>query len=213
VVRGGWDGHSPVEATERFFPFLTDHGFALEVRDSVDAYDDEELLASTDLLVQCYTQGEISEPQAKRVSAAVAAGTGLAGWHGGIIDAFRMSPEWLQLTGGQFATHPGGIKDHDIEVVPERADHEIVKGIDDRWTQHTEQYWSLTDGLNDVLAVSRFRPGPDTPWRDELVAPAVWTRLWGQGRVFISTIGHYPADLDVPAVRTLTERGLLWAAR
>jgi type 1 glutamine amidotransferase len=213
VVRGGWDGHSPVEATERFLPFLEDNGFTVDVRDSLDCYDDEGVLAASDLILQCWTQGEITEARAMRVAAAVAAGTGLAGWHGGIVDAFRFSPEWLQLTGGQFATHPGGIKDHEIEIVPERAGHEIVADVEPRWTQHTEQYWSLTDGLNDVLAVSRFRPGPDTPWREELVAPAVWTRVWGRGRVFVSTIGHCPSDLDVPSVRTLTERGLLWAAR
>jgi type 1 glutamine amidotransferase len=213
VVRGGWDGHSPVEATERFLPFLEDNGFTVDVRDSLDCYDDEGVLAASDLILQCWTQGEITEARAMRVAAAVAAGTGLAGWHGGIVDAFRFSPEWLQLTGGQFATHPGGIKDHEIEIVPERAGHEIVADVEPRWAQHTEQYWSLTDGLNDVLAISRFRPGPDTPWREELVAPAVWTRVWGRGRVFVSTIGHYPSDLDVPPVRTLTERGLLWAAR
>ena len=43
--------------------------------------------------------------------------------------------------------------------------------------------------------------------------PAVWTRQWGSGRVFVSTIGHKLEDLDLPEVRTLTERGLLWAAR
>ncbi len=213
VVRGGWEGHSPVEATERFIPFLEEHGFEVTVRDDLDAYDDEELLARTDLVLQCWTQGEISDDRVARLSAAVAAGTGLAGWHGGIIDAFRMSPEYLQLTGGQFATHPGGVRDHAVEVVPARAEHPIVAGIASRWDQHTEQYWSLADGLNDVLVMSRFRPGPDTPWRQEVTAPAVWTRGWGEGRVFVSTIGHFPTDLDVPPVRTLTERGLLWAAR
>ena len=129
VVRGGWEGHSPVEATERFIPFLEEHGFEVTVRDDLDAYDDEELLARTDLVLQCWTQGEISDDRVARLSAAVAAGTGLAGWHGGIIDAFRMSPEYLQLTGGQFATHPGGVRDHAVEVVPARAEHPIVAGI------------------------------------------------------------------------------------
>jgi type 1 glutamine amidotransferase len=45
------------------------------------------------------------------------------------------------------------------------------------------------------------------------VQPAVWLRPWGKGRVFVSTIGHKLDDLDHPAVRTLTERGLLWASR
>ena len=31
VVRGGWEGHSPVEATERFLPFLREQGFEVDV--------------------------------------------------------------------------------------------------------------------------------------------------------------------------------------
>jgi uncharacterized protein len=64
-----------------------------------------------------------------------------------------------------------------------------------------------------VLATSCFAATPDTPWLEDLVVPAVWTRRWGAGRVFVSTIGHKLEDLDVPEVRLLTERGLLWAAR
>ena len=40
VVRGGWEGHIPVEATEEFLPFLKAHGFAVEVHDSLDVYTD-----------------------------------------------------------------------------------------------------------------------------------------------------------------------------
>jgi type 1 glutamine amidotransferase len=27
VVRGGWDGHQPVEATEEFIPYLKEQGY------------------------------------------------------------------------------------------------------------------------------------------------------------------------------------------
>lgn len=212
IVRGGWEGHSPVEATERFMPFLEAHGFEIRISEDLDIYDEPDVLAAQDLIIQCWTQGEITEERVAALSAAVAAGTGLAGWHGGIVDAFRTSPEYLQLTGGQFATHPGGFVEHEVAVVPERAGHPIVAGLG-RWTQKTEQYWSLTDGMNDVLATTHFRAGEDTLWRSDLVAPAVWTRLWGAGRVFVSTIGHFPEDLDLEPVRALTERGLLWASR
>src|SRR3954471_23189943 len=57
VVRGGWEGHSPVAATERFIPFLEEHGYAVEVHESPEVYADGEKLAATDLVVQCYTQG------------------------------------------------------------------------------------------------------------------------------------------------------------
>jgi hypothetical protein len=212
VVRGGWEGHSPVEATERFIPFLEENGFSVDVHEGPEVYGDADLVAATDLVVQCFTQGEATDEQVTNLSNAVRGGTGLAGWHGGIVDSFRGSPDYLHMTGGQWAAHPGGFVDYEVEVVPERAGHPIVAGLD-RWKHHTEQYWCLTDDLNDVLATTRFEATPQTPWRDDLVVPAVWTRQWGAGRVFVSTIGHHLADLDVPEVRTLTERGLLWAAR
>jgi hypothetical protein len=146
------------------------------------------------------------------LSAAVNAGTGLAGWHGGIVDSFRGSPDYLHLTGGQWAAHPGGFVEYEVEVVPARKDHEIVAGLA-RWELNTEQYWVLTDDLNDVLVTTTFGVRDDTPWREELTCPAVWTRQWGKGKVFVSTMGHKLDDLDHPDVRTLTERGLLWASR
>ncbi|RLP86399.1 MULTISPECIES: ThuA domain-containing protein [unclassified Micromonospora] len=213
VVRGGWEGHQPIETTDRFVPFLRDNGFAVEVSDDLADYADADRMARTDLVVQCWTMGTATEEQIAGLVAAVRAGTGFAGWHGGIVDSFRASTPYLQMTGGQFAEHPGGFVEHEIEVVPERADHPIVAGIQRRWSQVTEQYWMLTDAGNDVLATTRFRATPETPWRQDVVSPAVWTRQWGLGRVFVSTIGHRPEDLDHQEVRTLTERGLLWASR
>jgi type 1 glutamine amidotransferase len=212
VVRGGWEGHVPVEATERFIPFLESHGFEVEVREDLEVYTEADRLRATDLIVQCWTQGTATDEQVLGLSAAVRAGTGFAGWHGGIVDSFRASPDYLHLTGGQWAAHPGGFVEHEVVVVSERADHPIVAGLD-RWRLNTEQYWTLTDDLNDVLATTSFLAGPDTPWQQDMTAPAVWTRQWGQGRIFVSTIGHKLEDLDVPEVRVLTERGLLWASR
>jgi len=213
VVRGGWEGHHPVEATERFIPFLKEHGFAIEVHDGPEVYADEEKLAATDLILQCYTQGVATDEQVLGLSAAVAAGSGLAGWHGGVLDSFRGSPDYLHLTGGQWAAHPGGFVPYHVNVVPEKASHPIVEGLEPRWDLDTEQYWVLTDALNDVLVTTTFPAGPNTPWREELTCPAVWTRQWGNGKVFVSTMGHKLEDLDIPQVRTLTERGLLWASR
>jgi type 1 glutamine amidotransferase len=213
IVRGGWEGHSPVEATDRFIPFLEEHGFSVEVQESPEVYAEADRLAATDLVVQCYTQGVASDAAVLGLSAAVAAGTGLAGWHGGICDSYRGSPDYLHLTGGQWAAHPGGFVQHEVDVVPEKSDHELVTGLNPHWSLDTEQYWVLSDELNDVLATTTFGVRDDTPWREPLTSPAVWTRRWGRGKVFVSTIGHKLEDLDHPDVRTLTERGLLWASR
>jgi type 1 glutamine amidotransferase len=210
VVRGGWEGHSPTAITDLFVPFLKDHGFTVQTAESLDVYADADVLAATDLVVQCWTMGEISGEQTRGLVEAVEAGTGLAGWHGGIVDSFRGDVDYQFLTGGQFLMHPPGFVDHRVHVVPERADHPVIAGIGD-FDVHTEQYWLATDPDIDVLATTTFPPGAERP--RPVVMPAVWTRTRGRGRVFVSTVGHKADDFDVPEVRALTERGLLWASR
>jgi type 1 glutamine amidotransferase len=43
--------------------------------------------------------------------------------------------------------------------------------------------------------------------------PVVWKRMWGQGRVFYSALGHVASEFQVPETREIMERGMLWAAR
>lgn len=212
VVRGGWDGHSPIECTERFIPYLKDQGYTVTVTEDLDVYTDADRLAGTDLVVQCWTMGEITKEQAQGLSDAVKSGTGLAGWHGGIVDAFRGSAEYNFMTGGQFIAHPGGIIDYAVDIVPARADDPIVAGLG-RFDVHTEQYYMHTDPSLDVLATTTFGSHPDYPSQEGVVMPVVWKRQWGRGRVFVSTIGHAPGDFDVPEARAITERGLTWASR
>jgi uncharacterized protein len=212
VVRGGWPGHVPVEATDLFVPYLKDAGFDVTVEDSLEPYADTAFTAEIDLIVQCWTMGEILPDEMRGLRAAVAAGTGFAGWHGGIVDSFRMATDYLQLVGGQFAAHPHDLREHTVEIVPERADHPIVAGVG-TISLNSEQYWMLTDSNSDVLATTTIFPQDDDPWSEPIVSPAVWTRRWGSGKVFVCTPGHHLGDLETPAIRTIIGRGLIWAAR
>lgn len=210
VVRGGWEGHAPVAVTDLFLPFLKDRGYAVETSQDLAVYEDAELLAAADLVVQCWSMGEITPAQSRGLAAAVRAGTGFAGWHGGIVDSFRGDLDYFMVTGGQFLMHPPGFVDHAVHLVPERSAHPVVAGLAD-FRVHTEQYWVATDPAVDVLATTVFGAGQERA--EPVVMPAVWTRTHGAGRVFVSTIGHKADDFDVPEVRALTERGLLWASR
>lgn len=224
VVRGGWDGHHPVEATDLFVPFLEGAGFDVRVEESNEVYADAEAMASVDLVLQSVTMSTISDDAMSGLRAAVEAGTGLAGWHGGIADSYRAAADYLLLIGGQFATHPGrhpddrpgderdNYLDHRIEITDLGRAHEITAGLD-AFDLHTEQYWVLHDDLIDVLATTTHPVRDHHPWHRPVVSPAVWTRQWGSGRVFVATPGHTPDVLSHPSVRTIVERGLLWAAR
>jgi type 1 glutamine amidotransferase len=71
----------------------------------------------------------------------------------------------------------------------------------------------LHDDYLDVLATTTQAVRPWDPWHRPVTSPAIWTRLWGKGRIFVSTPGHNVGTLQDSKVRMITERGLLWAAR
>jgi uncharacterized protein len=168
--------------------------------------------------------GGISGEEVAGLRTAVASGTGFTGWHGGIADSFRDSSDYLQLVGGQFATHPGtepsartgGPEDnylaHTVEITELGRQHPITAGIDD-FALTTEQYWVLHDDLSDVLATTTHPTRPWQPWHRPITSPAIWTRLWGEGRIVVTTPGHSLDVLQDASVRTVIERGMLWAAR
>ena len=88
----------------------------------------------------------------------------------------------------------------------------IVEGIK-HFDVHTEQYYVHYDPTDTVLATTTFASHPDYPWIEGAVMPAIWTRTWGEGKVFVCTVGHKLDDLETPEVRTIIERGLLWASK
>jgi type 1 glutamine amidotransferase len=207
LVRGGWEGHEPVAATDRYAKFLADQDFEVSTSDSLDAYLDD--LSDVDLIVQCWTMGRITSEQLAGLRAAVCAGTGFAGWHGGIVDSFRDQPEYHLLTGGQFIYHHKEFVRYPVLSV---SDHPIMAGLE-TFEVHSEQYYLHADPGNEVLATTDFLPDPDRPEIGTPTMPVTWLRRHGAGRVFVTTIGHRLADLEAPPVDEMIRRGLLWATR
>jgi type 1 glutamine amidotransferase len=210
IVQGGWQGHQPREVAELFRGILEAQDFEVDVRDTLDAFVQVDL-QSLDLIVPIWTMGRITGEQLRPVLAAVEAGVGLAGCHGGMCDAFRESTDWQFMTGGQWVAHPGG-DGVEYEVRFVRGSDPIVEGLPD-FTVRSEQYYMHVDPAVKVLAVTRFpvAPGPHTP-NGPVDMPVVWTKRWGRGRVFYCSLGHQAAVLDREPVRTLLARGCSWAA-
>jgi len=214
IVRGGWDGHTPVESTDRIAPLVEAKGYDVEVSDSLDSYLDADKLAKCDLLVQCNTMDSITGEQSGGLLNAVRGGLGFAGWHGGVIDSFRNDTEYQWMTGGQWVAHPGGcIPAYTVNIVD--PDHEITKGIGDFELPDTEQYYCHTDPGNHVLCTTTFtgEHGETDQYPAGTVMPYAWTRGYGKGRVFVAAWGHTHKDFDVPAALEIVMRGLMWASR
>jgi hypothetical protein len=208
VVRGGWAGHSPVACTDRFIPKLSD-SFDVTIADTLSVYADPTLPAY-DLIVQCWSEGTLTRDEQTGLLAAVHNGTGFAGWHGGVIATFRPSYEYFFMVGGQFVSHPGGFIDYTVDIA---GDHDVVRGLSS-FAVHTEQYFCHVDPTVDVHATTTFTGEHGGPEVAGAVMPVVWTKWYGDGRIFVNTLGHFPEEFETSAeTRAITERGLLWAAR
>ena len=208
-IRGGWEGHQPEACVRLIAPLIEAAGVDVTISDSLSSLDDADALGRYDVIVPCWTMGELTPRQESALSAAIDAGAGLAGWHGGMGDAFRASSDYQFMVGGQFVAHPGGIIDYHVNITGHA--HPITRGLDG-FDVHSEQYYMHIDPSNTVLAETAFS-GEHAPWIAGCRMPVVWTRMHGKGRVFYCSIGHGPEDLGIAEVKEMIRRGILWAAR
>lgn len=211
IVWGGWDGHEPDKVAARFQRILENEGLEVCVSDTLDAFADAERLMGLHLIVPIWTGGNLAGELCRNVSAAVAAGTGLAGNHGGMCDAFRENVEWQFMTGANWVSHPGGLIDYTVEI-RKNSSSPIVEGIED-FPVHSEQYYLHVDPAIEVLATTRFPLATYYHSANKAIdMPVVWTKKWGHGRVFYSSLGHTDNVFDdSPASEEIMRRGMLWA--
>jgi type 1 glutamine amidotransferase len=210
IVWGGWDGHEPRQVGEVFARILRAESFAVEVSDTLDAFK-RPGLADLDLIVPIWTMGEISREQMTPVIEAVAGGTGLAGCHGGMCDAFRKEVDWQFMTGGNWVAHPGNAEQR-YRVDFKRCSSPLVDGLEN-FDVTTEQYYLHVDPAVEVLATTRFPTARGYHAANGPVdVPVIWTKRWGAGRVYYSSLGHHADIFDIPAAAESMRRGFLWAA-
>ncbi len=209
IVWGGWEGHEPEQGARVIAAMLDEAGFKTRVENTTAAFADP-AIAGMSLVVPIYTMSDIAKQEADNLTRAVQGGVGLAGYHGGMGDAFRNSVEYQFMVGGQWVAHPGNIIDYTVEVA--RPDDPIMAGLPPSFAYRSEQYYMHVDPGNEVLATTRFS-GEHAAWIEGVVMPVVWKRRHGAGRVFYSALGHVASEFEVPQMREIMRRGLLWAAR
>jgi type 1 glutamine amidotransferase len=116
---------------------------------------------------------------------------------------------------------PGHGPRHDFQMVMTDARHAITAGLPKRWMHPAEQ---LTHGqhgpprpahgaLEKELHLLTYALSKDSHRRE----PLDWVRSWGQGRVYVTMLGHTWRGEENPNLRcvgfrTLLARGTEWAA-
>ncbi|MDF2543258.1 MAG: hypothetical protein K0S47_2976 [Herbinix sp.] len=212
ILQGGWDGHEPQLTSKRFAGLLEKHGYTCKISDTLEVLGNLEELLELDLIVACWTMGHIDNEYVKNISIAVGKGVGLAGCHGGMCDSFRENTEWQFITGGQWVSHPGG-DGIDYMVHINKGSSPITEGIED-FPVCSEHYYLHIDPAIEVLATTRFPVVNYYHVSNKPVdMPVAWTKFWGNGRVFYTSLGHHDDVFDKsPSAEVLMERGMLWAA-
>ncbi len=125
----------------------------------------------------------------------VAGGKGLVGIHGA---AWWINGQAMDLIGGAANWHPPGLT---FTVHVERPDHPITHGIAD-FEVEDEIYISAYDPAVEILASAE--------WHGR-AHPMAWTKAYGQGRVFYTTLGHTKNTFERPAMQQLMAQGVRWA--
>ncbi len=206
ILFGGWEGHEPKETAYIAKDILEKEDFSVVIDTDLDYLLKEEV-KSFDLIIINYTMSTITPEQSTALLELVKFGVGLAGWHGGLGDAFRNDSLYQYMVGGQFVNHPDNICDYMVNIVP---NDELLEGIED-FAMHSEQYYCHVDPAITVHAVTVYKNSQD-PWVNNTVMPVVWTKRFGSGKVFYSSLGHIASDFS-ESVKEILRRGFLWATK
>ena len=155
-------------------------------------------LAAYDLIVFYYTLGKISDAQKNGLLNHIASGKGFVGVHPA-ADSFRECPEYRAMIGGHFVMHPH-YREYQVNISD--TTHPITVGIEE-FMVTDEQYILDYDSRVHVLATGL--------WKGSTM-PVVWTKNWGEGRVFYLALGHDAKACRQEMFGTLLQRGARWAA-
>lgn len=205
IVSGGWEGHKPEVFAQRLGEQLAKRDFKVEQATSLDALTPPKDLSRYSVIIPNWTMGTMSPEATKNLTTAVSEGVALAGIHGGMGDAFRGNTDYEWMVGGHFVGHPH-VGDYTVEITD--AAHPVTRGLPKSFPYSSEEYYLLTDPANHLLAQASYTHQGTT-----CSMPIAWTKQWGKGRVFYSSLGHDPKEFeDFPASLQLAIQGICWAA-
>ncbi len=140
-------------------------------------------------------------------------GKGFVATHAGATGFFSW-PEFGEMLGGRFDEHPWGITD--ATVLVEDGSSPMTKHLPKSFAV-TDEHYQLKDFSRSKLHVlarldaSKLNLTAPLVHRTDADFPVAWTKSYGKGRVFYSTLGH-PRELwDTAWLQTMYFEALKWA--
>jgi len=224
-----WHGTTPV-----LRKLLEDTGkFEVRVDEEVRGVGPETLAPYDVVIVSYYDGGDAKLRWGERTDNAllnyVRGGKGVVMYHFALA-AFDGWTEFEKMCGGNWRPANGHHSaPHDFTIAIKDNDHPITRGMKAKFPQSNDELYANLKwqpaGSFHVLATawddhSLYKPTKNAPaggagqpvegpGRDE---PMLWTVNYGNGRVFVTALGHNPAAMASPAFISTLTRGTEWAA-
>ncbi|MGB7161089.1 MAG: ThuA domain-containing protein [Tepidisphaeraceae bacterium] len=222
--------HSSIPTSAEVFKQLDakSEDFEFVVTDDVKHFDKDKL-DTFDAVAFCLTTGEYSASDPKNPGKPeftdahkaalldfVKSGRGgLAGMHSA-TDTFYKWPEFGDMLGGYFDGHPWNAVDK-VTIKNEQPDHAISKPWGTQPFELVEEMYQFKDPYSrakqdvlmsiDVDKTDMTKKGIKRTDKDFAVA---WTKSYGKGRVFYTSLGHNEAVWNDPRYQAHLMAGLKW---
>lgn len=231
--------HKAVEWGKAILPLLGEQTGAYEAVLSIDpAMFDEEHLTQFDAVIFNNTtrdallgekRGSLKPPPEQRELNAereeqrkqnllefIRQGGGFVGIHAA-TDTYKDWPEYVNMIGGKFDSHPWRSVDVVIDVVD--PDHPLVEGVftDDKFSineeiyihRNTEDEW-IQPGMGHILLRLNIEHSTPRETPTDFV-PVSWINSFGDGRVYYNSLGHTHYVFQRTDTLQALLRGIQWA--
>lgn len=154
-------------------------------------------------------QNPITAEQQQAISEFVRSGKGLAVAHSG-VDALYGWDEYREMVGGGlFRAHPWT---QEVQINVEDADHPAVAHLAPNFRLHDEIYVldvNPRENAHVLMSLDMPSTGADDTSADH---PISWVRRHGEGRVFVTVLGHFGDVWKSPGYQQHVLQGLRIAA-
>jgi type 1 glutamine amidotransferase len=170
-----------------------------------------------DLIVFTSTTGELDmddSQKADMLSFIKEDGKGFVGIHAALDTNYKW-PEYGEMIGGWFDQHPW--MTFQAPIINEDPDFPAVRHFPKAFVKYDEIYqpkeWSR-DKVNVLLSLDAskldYENNPRVHRQDHDFAVA-WSKMYGKGRVFYSTLGHTEESWDDPDIKKMYFEAIRWA--
>jgi uncharacterized protein len=168
-----------------------------------------------DALVFASTTGELDMDDSQKsdmMSFIKDDGKGFVGVHAA-LDTYYKWPEYGEMIGGWFDDHPWTT--FDAPIIVEDPNFPAVRHFPHAFVKRDEIYqpkaWSR-DKVNVLLSLDPAKLDLNNPrvHRKDRDFAVAWSKMYGKGRVFYSTLGHTKESWDDPDIQKMYFEAVKW---